>query len=500
YKLTIYQHNMSSLSPLDRYRLELQNKQKGVQIFDLDGKLTPEAIQICKEIQIKQEELIPKTLDQFMQPNQSQDVAQMLLNHYEKRRIYRIKQIKKFIMQKDRDDQYFMSHQVSPTSNKFKKFKESSSPKSTEKHKEKRVKEIIDHMDYEQKLKLVRRLMKYEKLQHIKQEKEQMEKERLEQIEQERVEKEKKFEEQIKINEKKKKEELEKLHKKSENQKQVQEHIKSLQEQQIEERSRLQNTFFQDISEKLEKDKAKEQEISKRNYHLYLQRSGEQRKRESNQRKLQELWLQQSNMSFNSIVNDINSKNIKKNNQILDRIRSHSTKNEYWKEVIQKNQLQNWEIDQMNKSVCMERFIAAKVASPRLKDFSVLSKRREEMQSSAQKRREDMDEQDIIKRDEMLLTLRSKMQSADKSRYNTNIVNCQKNNIQKQFQRDDVVENLKFHQFSIRCQREKEIRRTKYKTIMAEKKKKLKEDILYVTNQGIKDISSQLRSHDLVNN
>lgn len=60
--------------------------------------------------------------------------------------------------------------------------------------------------------------------------------------------------------------------------------------------------------------------------------------------------------------------------------------------------------------------------SPRVRDFSSLTRKREEMQSSAQKRRDDMDESDLNKRNEMFETLRSKIESADKARYHTNIV------------------------------------------------------------------------------
>ncbi|EAS04838.1 hypothetical protein TTHERM_00467880 (macronuclear) [Tetrahymena thermophila SB210] len=358
------------------------------------------------------------------------------------------------------------------------------------------VNTVVENLDYEVKLKLVRKLMRMERNDEIKKEVAKQKEEAENQIKEELEQKEQAFaQNHAKIL--KQKEEI--LKKKMKDQKAhqmiVRSQVKARQKEQEKERIKIKEQQIKEIELRMQLEQKKLEEEEKQSFLRYLERNEEKRQIEEFKKLKQEQQIQKALQFMQEIEKEQQAKQQKHNQILSQKQREVSKKIEQRQNRAKSNIIMREQEIQANKSHTIQKIIQS------IQSNSVTNQERKRNTSVYQaskmveikSKKEEFEREQSIKLLDKVKQYDIKVKQAEQFKNQVFNENSAQKKEQFQLKREGVLENLAIKDYQWELQRQKEMDKYKQKIEMAKINKNIKEEINFLTQQGVKDMYNILK-------
>ncbi|KAL4483929.1 hypothetical protein ABPG72_013935 [Tetrahymena utriculariae] len=358
------------------------------------------------------------------------------------------------------------------------------------------VNTVVENLDYEVKLKLVRKLMRMERNDEIKKEVAKQKEEAENQIKEELEQKEEAFaQNHAKIL--KQKEEI--LKKKMKDQKThqmiVRNQVKARQKEQEKERIKIKEQQLKEIELRMQLEQQKLEEEEKQSFLRYLERNEEKRQIEEFKKQKQEKQIQKAIQFMQEIEKEQQAKQQKHNQILFQKQKDISQKIEQRQNRAKSNIIMREQEILANKSHTIKKIIQS------LQSNSTNNQERKRNTSLYQaskmndikSKKEEFEREQSIKLLDKVKQYDIKAKQAEQFKNQVFSDNTAQKKEQFQLKREGVLENLAIKDYQWELQRQKEMDMYKQKIEMAKINKNIKEEINFLTQQGVKDMYNILK-------
>ncbi|KAL4435363.1 hypothetical protein ABPG74_022846 [Tetrahymena malaccensis] len=358
------------------------------------------------------------------------------------------------------------------------------------------VNNVVENLDYEVKLKLVRKLMRMERNDEIKKEVAKQKEEAENQIKEELEQKEQAFaQNHAKIL--KQKEEI--LKKKMRDQKAhqmlVRSQVKARQKEQEKERIKIKEQQIKEIELRMQLEQQKLEEEEKQSFLRYLERNEEKRQIEEFKKLKQEQQIQKAIQFMQDIEKEQYAKQQKHNQIISQKQKEISKKIEQRQNRAKSNIIMREQEIQANKSHTIQKIIQS------IQSNSVTNHERKRNTSLYQaskmndikNKKEEFEREQSIKLLDKVKQYDIKVKQAEQFKNQVFSENSAQKKEQFQLKREGVLENLAIKDYQWELQRQKEMDKYKQKIEIAKINKNIKDEINFLTQQGVKDMYNILK-------